>query len=108
MKKFALLLSFLAYVGNYASEGSILVNTVSFADLPAKVKPTHTVTGKKVNKSTTNSTCSAFPASKCLVKVKACSVVTKTVVRPKKSCLHQKASLLVAKATPDPIVSLLN
>ncbi|PSR53117.1 hypothetical protein AHMF7605_06035 [Adhaeribacter arboris] len=86
MKKFALLLSFLAYAGNVASEGTILVNTISFADLPAKVKTTKIITAKKLTKVT--------PAATCTVRVKACPGVN--------------ARVMVAKTMTCPKVSLLN
>ncbi len=108
MKKFALLLFFVAFSGNYALEGSILVNTVSFADLPAKVKPADNLKFKKFNKVTPASACAATPVTACVAKVKACAAPAKTVARACTPCPLRKASPVIAEATSDPIISLLN
>ena len=99
MKRIALALTLLAFTGSFASDGSILVNTVSFADLPDK---TETSPGKdksiKNNKATTSSTCT--------VKVNACSRQVKNTSLAGTSCAAKKASIAAAKPKTTPVVAV--
>ncbi len=100
MKKFALLLSLLAFAGNYASEGSILVNTVSFADLPPKVKSNDIAKVKKLTK--------VKPAPTCVIKVKSCPQATRTVARVCSPRPVSKTRMVIAKSMTCLNGSLLN